>query len=269
MSWQVQTVTVLPTKVGSQPLRQSFHWEWWERYWNCLCMEKLYISTGLRMQVRSTLWEDSHPCPQPSVLMDAGCLPQSIPARFQIAGTQQLPVGLSSDWEAKRANMPCIHCSPTSQAEWCSGKGYFIRERAGWRPGGRSPAPTSDLMRCQQWCCTASKQGPILNSHWICAFYQCNTPHKTFIWIGFLPGLQCFEIQGAGLAQQSWCKALHAWGLVRILQAWLILLLFLMFCHLYRVLVIFKKAVTDTTWARLPQTIMDKALNGNGRAGED
>lgn len=47
----------------------------------------------------------------------------SCPLWSQITGTQQLPMGLSPDQEAKRANMPCNHCSPTSQAEQCLGKG--------------------------------------------------------------------------------------------------------------------------------------------------
>lgn len=40
-------------------------------------------------------------------------------------------MGLSPDQEAKHANMPCIHCSPTSQAEQCLGKGYLSGEGKG------------------------------------------------------------------------------------------------------------------------------------------
>lgn len=109
--------------------------------WNCLCMKRLYISTGLRMQVRTTLWEQTHPFLE----MDAGCLPQSIPAGFQILGTWHLPMGLSPDQEAKRANMPHMHCSPTAQAEQCLGKGYLSGEGKG---GGWSEEP---LFPHQTW----------------------------------------------------------------------------------------------------------------------
>lgn len=111
-------VCICVTKVGSQPLKQGFYWEWWES-WKCLCMERPCISTGLGMQVRTTLYEQSHPCPQPSMLRGAGCLPQSIPAGFQITG-HTTPSHVPFTWpRGKHANMPCIHCSPTSQAEQC------------------------------------------------------------------------------------------------------------------------------------------------------
>lgn len=62
-------VCICVTKVGSQPLKQGFYWEWWES-WKCLCMERRCISTGLRMQVRTTLWTVS---PLPAALDAEGC----------------------------------------------------------------------------------------------------------------------------------------------------------------------------------------------------
>lgn len=48
------------------------------------------------------------------------------------------------DWEAKLANMPCIHCSPASQAEQCLGKGYLFYQVKG-KVEARAKKPCSHI----------------------------------------------------------------------------------------------------------------------------
>lgn len=78
--------------------------------WNCLCMEKLDISTGLRMQVRTT-----------------------IAARIQITG-HMTPSHGPFTWPRDKTWKHAMHSLQPHSTGWAIlGKRLFIRQREGWR----------------------------------------------------------------------------------------------------------------------------------------